>query len=185
MDMQDAELLRDYARNGSEAAFAELVKRHLDFVYSSARRQLSDAQLAEEVVQNVFCLLARKAGSLGHETALAGWLYRATRFTAARARRAEQRRRRREQEAAPMNEADSKAEYVWGHLEPMLETALDQLSEKDRLAVLLRFFQRKSMAEVGAALRISEAAAKMRVGRSVERLRSFFAARGIACSVAG
>jgi RNA polymerase sigma factor (sigma-70 family) len=185
VDMQDAELLREYVRNGSETAFAELVKRYVDLVYSSARRQLGDPQLAEEVAQNVFCLLARKARALGSERALAGWLYRATRFTAARARRSERRRRRREQEAAQMNAPDLKAEEVWGHLEPMLEQALDQLGEKDRLAVLLRFFQCKPMAEVGAVLSISEAAAKMRVSRSVERLRAFFAKRGVACSAAG
>jgi RNA polymerase sigma factor (sigma-70 family) len=183
--MQDAELLREYVRNGSETAFAELVKRYVDLVYCSARRQLGDAQLAEEVAQNVFCLLARKAGTLRGEPVLAGWLYWATRFIAARTQRAERRRRRREQEAVQMNQPDLRAEEMWGQLEPMLEEALDQLGEQDRLAVLLRFFQRKSLAEVGATLRISEAAAKMRVGRAIERMREFFAKRGVACSAAG
>lgn len=182
--MHDADLLRDYVKNGSEAAFATLVKRHIDLVYSTARRQVRDEHLAQDIAQTVFCLLVRKAGSLGGQPALAGWLYRATCFTAARTMRGEQRRHRREQEAVEMNQPDLTAEKTWEHLAPLLDEALNQLREKDRLAVLLRFFQRKPMREVGEELGVNEAAAKMRVGRAVEQLREFFAKRGVACSSA-
>jgi RNA polymerase sigma factor (sigma-70 family) len=182
--MQDNELLRAYWRDRSEEAFAELVRRHIDLVFSTARRQVGDTALAEDVSQTVFCLLARKAGSLSDRPALAGWLYRATRFCAAKATRGEMRRRKRELEAVVMDSPDAKTNDVWERLAPMLDDALASLSEKDRLALLLRFFQRKPMRDVGEALGISEDAAKMRVARSIERLRGFFARRGVACTVA-
>src|SRR5262245_36156481 len=118
MNMRDAELLLAYARDGSEAAFTELVKRHVDLVYGAAGRQTGDAHLAEEVAQSVFCLLARKAGSLTARDSLAGWLYRATGFMAARALRSEQRRLRREREAAEMNRNDLNPEETWHQLSP-------------------------------------------------------------------
>jgi len=45
----DLELLRRYAQQRSEEAFAALVNRHLDLVYSAALRQVLSPQLAEEV----------------------------------------------------------------------------------------------------------------------------------------
>lgn len=182
--MRDADLLLDYLKNGSEAAFTELVKRYVNLVYATARRHVGDAHSAEEIAQSVFCLLARKAGGLTTKRTLAGWLYLATCFKAAKVVRTEQRRRRREKEAAEMYQHNFKAEEMWEVLSPALDEGLNQLGEKDRLAVLLRFFQRKPMREVGEALGISEAAAKMRVGRAVEQLRQFFVRRGIACSSA-
>jgi RNA polymerase sigma factor (sigma-70 family) len=177
--MQDSELLRDYVTSGSDAAFTGLVDRYVDFVYSIALRQLGSAQLAEEAAQVVFTLLARKAAGLLDLPSLAGWLYRATCFTTAKTRRTESRRRRHEQEAATMNQVNATDDELWNHLSPMLEDALDQLGEQDRLAVLLRFFQKKPMREVGEVLGVSEAAAKMRVSRAVERLREFFSKRGV------
>src|SRR5216117_3666484 len=183
--MQDAELLRDYVTSGSDAAFAELVDRYVDFVYSTARRQLGNEQLAEEVAQVVFSLLARKAIGLVHLPSLAGWLYRATCFTAAKTLRTERRRRLHEQEAANMNQDNATDDEIWERLSPMLDDALKQLEEQDRLAVFLRFFQKKPMREVGETLGVSEAAAKMRVSRAVERLREFFSKRGVAVGASG
>src|SRR5215831_17969790 len=100
--MTDWELLQEYATTRSEEAFAELVRRHLAWVYSVALRKVGQSQLAEEVSQSVFVLLARKAGSLRSETILGGWLFRTTCFVASRAVRAEQRQKHREQTAASM-----------------------------------------------------------------------------------
>jgi len=183
--MQDRELLRDYVTSGSEAAFADLVDRYVDFVYSTARRQVGNAQLAEEVAQVVFSLLARKAVGLVDLPSLAGWLYRATCFTAAKTLRTERRRRHHEQEAATMNQDNATDDEIWERLSPMLDDALKQLEEQDRLAVFLRFFQKKPMREVGETLGVSEAAAKMRVSRAVERLREFFSKRGVAVGASG
>ena len=181
MDMEDSELLREFAERGSDAAFTTLVQRYADLVYSTALRQLRDPDLAQEVTQTVFCLLARKARSLCNRTALVGWFYRAACFAAADVLRTERRRRERERKAAQMEIQATDTDTAWEQLSPLLDEAINQLGEKDRLAVLLRFFQRKPMREVGQALGISEDAAKMRVARSVEKLRGFFAKNGVAC----
>ena len=100
----DAKLLRQYAEEDSEAAFGELVERYCNLVYSAAlRRVAGDTQLAEDVAQRVFTVLARMARRLPQNVLLGGWLYRHTCFVAAQAVRTEQRRRRREQTAAEMN----------------------------------------------------------------------------------
>jgi RNA polymerase sigma factor (sigma-70 family) len=182
--MQDSELLRAYAADGDEAAFTELAGRYLDLVYSAALRQLQgNSHLAEEVAQAVFLLLAKKAGDLVSHPALAGWLYRATHHFAEKARRTESRRVAREQIAVQMN-SSSPNELHPEEILPLLEEALHALSEADRRALLLRFFMKKPMRDVGLAFGVSEAAAKMRVGRAVERLRDFFARHGVTCSSA-
>jgi RNA polymerase sigma factor (sigma-70 family) len=181
--MSDPELLKQYLDKGSEQAFTELVKRYVSLVYSTARRRTADPHVAEEATQQVFCLLARKAASLTKRPTLAGWLYRTTCFIAAKNRRAEARRRQHEQEAFSMNENEKTSEDMWQNLSPMLEDAMNQLGEKDRLALLLRFFQGKPMAKVGDTLGTTEAATKMRIGRALQQLREFFAKRGTACSV--
>ena len=174
--MGDWELLQAYAKQGSETAFAELVQRHLNWVYSSALRQVSDRHLAEDVTQAVFALLARKAGSLRSGTILAGWLFRTSRFVAARAVRSEYRRKRREQTASGMSTTN---ENVWDQLAPHLDQAVASLSEIDRRAILLRFYESKPLREVGERLGVSEDAAKKRVARALEKLRDDFVRRGI------
>ncbi len=179
--LSDTELLRQYASDGSEEAFGMLVQRYLALVRGTAIRQLGIPHLADEVSHAVFLALARKAGSLSRHTALAGWLFRATRFAAAKLARDEERRKRREEEAAAVHaqaRAEQTDEQVWGLIAPHLNDALDALTAKDREAVLLRFFEGRPFAEVGHDLRISEAAAKMRVGRAVEKLRGFFRKKG-------
>src|SRR5438309_1785638 len=180
-EMDDWQLLRDYAERGSETAFRALVGRHLNLVLSSALRQVNNPQLAEEISQAVFILLARKARSLRHGVVLAGWLFRTTRFVAARAIRAEQRRQRREQEAFEMQQL-STADDAWKRIAPALDEAVERLGETDRNAVLLRFFEDWSHQQVGAALGLSEEAARKRVNRALEKLRGFFAGRGFVVS---
>lgn len=181
--MNDWQLLQDYSAHGSEAAFRVLTDRHLNLVYSAALRQVNDPQLAEEICQSVFILLARKAGSLKQGIVLAGWLFRTTRFVAAHARRAEQRRQRREQEAFEMQRLTA-PDQAWPRLAPALDEALAQLGETDRNALLLRFFEDKSHKETGAALGLNEEAARKRVDRALEKLRGFFAGRGVNVSAA-
>jgi RNA polymerase sigma factor (sigma-70 family) len=170
----DSELLHDYATNGSESAFAELVERHLDFVYSAALRQLDgDGMLAKDVAQSVFVDLARKAHSLTNRASLAGWLYTSARFAAISTIRSEQRRRLREEEAAQMHQDSSTAddEIRWNEMRRVLDEAMHELEESDREALLLRFFQGRDLRTVGVSFGISEDAARKRVERALEKLR--------------
>ncbi len=182
--MDDWQLIEDYAARGSEAAFRTLVARHLNLVRASALRQVNDAALADEVAQAVFILLARKARSLPHGIVLAGWLFRTTRFVAARSLRGEQRRQRREQEALEMQSLTAPDES-WKRIAPVLDDALAQLPDADRNAVLLRFCEGRNHQEVGTALGLTEEAARKRVTRAIEKLRGFFAKRGFTLSAAG
>lgn len=178
----DAELLRLYAEERSEAAFAELVRRHLDLVYSAALRQVGgDAHRAHDVAQTVFTVLARKATAVARHPVLVGWLYTSTQHAAAKVRRSEARRRAREHEAQFMNggEAGDSSAVEWEKLSPLLDEAMRELNERDREAVLLRFFARRPFAEIGATLRVSEDAARMRVERALEKLRGLLARRGV------
>ncbi len=181
---QDLTLLREYATGNSETAFAALVERHIHLVYSVALRQVRDPHLAEEVTQAVFIILARKAGSLGDNIILPGWLCRVARYASAKAVRTQLRRQRREQEAFMQSILDrggdaSSQPEIWKQIAPLLDHALDKLSRKDHDALVLRFFQKKNFADVGAALGASEDAAKMRVSRALEKLRRFFHQRGV------
>ena len=128
--MNDWQLVQQYVNRGSEAAFSALVARHLGLVYSTAIRQVHNAQLAEEVAQAVFILMARKAASFRQDVVLPGWLYRTARFVGATAARAEQRQRQREQEALLMQQ-DSRADEAWRRLLPALDEALEQLRASD------------------------------------------------------
>lgn len=178
----DAELLRRYAAEKSEEAFAGLVRRHLDLVYSAALRQTGgDGHRAQDVAQIVFTTLARKAGALTRHPMLAGWLYTATQHAAAKTMRTEWRRRAREQEAHRMQEILSSEESStdWDRVRPVLDEAMRDLNERDREAVLLRFFARQPFAGIGTALNLSEDAARMRVERALEKLHGLLARRGV------
>jgi RNA polymerase sigma factor (sigma-70 family) len=181
MPNDDLTLLREYARRNSEDAFAALVARHVNLVYSVARRQVQDAHLAEEITQAVFIILARKAAALGDNVVLSGWLCRTARYAAANALTIQRRRRRREQEAHMQNLLNEpETGDAWTHIAPLLDDAMEKLGRKDHDALVLRFFENKNFAEVGAALGASEDAAKMRVGRALEKLRKIFSKRGVA-----
>ncbi len=180
--IDDAALLRQYAEECSEEAFAELVRRHLDLVHSAALRQLGgDVHRARDVAQSVFTDLARKASSLSRRPMLVGWLHISTHHAAAAVVRAEQRRRAREQEAQTMHENSGgfAPDINWDKLRPVLDTAIHELKGSDREAVLLRFFARRPFAEIGAALCLNEDAARKRVDRALDRLRAMLARRGI------
>ena len=170
----DAELLSRYAEGRSQAAFAELVERHLGMVYHAAVRQLGgDAHRANDVAQSVFILLAEKARQLRGHPSLAGWLHTATLLTAANMIREMARRRSREEAAHSMseNQLASAHDEEWVKLRPIIDEVLAELDDEDREAVLLRFFEGKSFSEIGERLRLSEGTAHKRVERALERTR--------------
>ena len=176
----DHELLRRYTRTRSEDAFAELVRRHVNLVYSAALRRVNgDMHLAQDVAQTVFTDLARKDGSLAHRESLTGWLYTSAYFAAAKMVRTENRRRDREDKFMREPAHTPAPEPEWEKLRPELEEAMHELKEADREAVLLRYFENRQFAEVGTRLGLNENAARMRVERALEKLRAVFAKRGL------
>ena len=184
MNDSDLQLLQSYARNNSQDSFATLVKRHLNLVFSAALRQVRSPQLAEEVAQSVFADLAQSATKLKPDTILPAWLYEVTRRTAIDVVRRESRRQIREKVAHELTAMNATADD-WTHIEPFLDEAMHALDEIDRAAVLLRYFENKTLREVGETLGTSDDAAQKRVSRAVERLREFFAKRGVTAGASG
>jgi RNA polymerase sigma factor (sigma-70 family) len=184
----DMSLVREFAASRSEAAFAALVERHLGLVHSSALRQAQDSDLAGEITQAVFLILARKAASLGPQTILSAWLCRTTRYAAADAVKARHRRRVREQEAYLQSTLNRPDDDAWERLAPLLDDALAELGGTDRAALVLRYFENKTAREIAGALRMEEGAAQKRVVRALEKLRASFIKRGVtltATAIAG
>jgi RNA polymerase sigma factor (sigma-70 family) len=179
--VNDVELL-EHHRNGDEQAFAELVRRHIGWVFGVARRRVGDAHLAEDVAQAVFVLLHRKLPKFPSDAAMMSWLHRTARYATDVAVRSEKRRRRHETEAAMMHaqSIDPDPNSEWAELAPLLDELIGRLNRTDREAVLLRYFRGMSFAEVGDALGSSEEAARKRVDRAIARLREFATRRGVA-----
>lgn len=178
-ELDDNSLLKQYAEQDSEGAFAALVSRHINKVYSVALRHTRNPGQAEEITQAVFVILAKKADSLSKQVVLSGWLYQTARLASITFLRGEIRRARREQEAHMQNVVNEASDETWNQIAPLLDSAIAALNETDRHAVVLRFFDGKSMCEIGAAIGATEDTAKKRVGRALEKLRTFFARRGV------
>jgi RNA polymerase sigma factor (sigma-70 family) len=184
-DVSDMELLRNYDRQRSEDAFTELVRRHIDLVYSASLRHVGIAAHAEEITQAVFVILVRKAASLRPDTVLEGWLYETARLTSLSFLRGERRRQWREQEAYMQSTPQESTDVsTWNQLAPLLDEAMSRLGKKDRAAVVLRYFKEKNLGEVAAALKVTEAAAQSRVHRAVEKLHRYFNKRGVRLTTA-
>jgi RNA polymerase sigma factor (sigma-70 family) len=183
----DAALLRSYADDGSEAAFAELVRRHVDLVYGAAlRRTGGDAHRAADVAQQVFTTVARQAHTLSRHPVLSAWLHTATRNAALNLMISEQRRKAREQKAAALEPAGiaGTPPVEWERVRPVLDAAIDELPETDRGAIVLRFLEQRPYAQLAAALCVSEDAARRRTERALEKLRVALARRGITSTAA-
>ena len=183
-ELDDSTLLREYVERDSEEAFAALVTRHVNKVYSVALRLTGNPHSAEEITQAVFVILARKSRQLGKRVILSGWLYQTARLTAVTFVRGSIRRARREQEACMQTALNENESDAWVQIAPLMDAAMAGLNETDRHAVVLRFFDGKSLREVGAALGANEEAAKKRVSRALEKLRTFFAKRGVSSTTA-
>src|SRR5215469_10915483 len=173
-ELDDRTLLREYVERNSQDAFAVLVERHVNKVYSVALRHTRNPHQAEEITQAVFVILAQKSRKLGNKVILSGWLYQTARLTALTFIRSEIRRTHREQEAYMQTLLNETNDEAWPQIAPLLDAAMAGLSEKDRHAIVLRYFDGKSMKEIGAALGTTEDATKMRVNRATERLQNYF-----------
>jgi len=184
--MNDSDLLRQYVQ-GSQTALAELLKRHLNLVYGAALRQVRDPGLAEDVTQQVFIALARKAPRLLGHNVLAAWLFNVTRFTALDALKMRVRRQRHEREAAEMAAQKPPASPEtsdWTNIEPVLDHAMSRLSGADRTILLLRYWQDQTTAQLAAILGISDDTARKRLSRATDRLRKLLTRDGATVSAA-
>ncbi|MCW1925023.1 sigma-70 family RNA polymerase sigma factor [Luteolibacter arcticus] len=182
--MNDKDLIRDFAATRSEQAFRRLVDRHCDFVYSVAGRVTRDAELARDVSQQVFSKLAAKPNSVPAGVPLVAWLHRTCRSLAIDVVRSEEACRKREAALFHPSAMNSETTPDWSRLEPVIDSLIDQLPELDRRAVVLRFYEKRSHGAIGAALGLSEEAARKRLERALERLRGLLAKRGIATTYA-
>jgi RNA polymerase sigma factor (sigma-70 family) len=188
-EKSDAQLLRDYAECGTEAAFREIVMCYTDLVYSAAVRQVESADLAADIAQSVFLDLARKAKPVSERlttgSSLAGWLHRGTRYAALNHLRDTRRRLTNERQAMEQFLTNSESSVDWEQIRPALDEALDSLGDEDREAVLLRYFKNLDFRAVGFTLGVSDDAAQKRVSRAVEHLREFFTKRGVTVGASG
>ena len=177
---RDFEWLQRFVRQGEETAFADLVRRHLPLVFATALRKVEDPSAAQEVAQNVFAALARKAWRFAPGDSLPAWLHKAALLESKSWPRGELGRRRREQTAAELGTTMHAPEEkpAFQALLPLLDEALLSLREKDRTALLLRYYERQSLREVGAAFGVSEDTAQKRVQSALQRLAGFFKAHG-------
>ena len=178
MNESDMQLLQRYAKERAEDAFTELVRRHLGLVYSAVLRQVQSPELAQEVSQTVFLDLSRNAKKLPPTTILSAWLYQVARRSAIDVVRRETRRHLREKTAQQLTDMNSTS-ADWRDIEPLLDEAMQSLDETDRAAVVLRYFENKSMREVGESLGSSENAAQKRLSRAVDQLSEFFTNKGL------
>ena len=187
-DQRDRDLMRRYAEERSEAAFAALGRRYAGLVYSTCLRETGDRILAEDASQGVFLLLSRKANALKRYDNLAGWLYAASRYTAKNLVKQERRRQMYEAEAVAettqQRDNGDNGSPLWEQIEPHFHDALDRLKPSDREAILLRFVQERSLSEVGDSLGLSENTARMRVNRALEKIRLHLSKAGLPITVA-
>src|SRR4051812_33522794 len=180
MSQDDSQLLSEYAEKVSQQAFAELSRRYVNLVYSSALRQMGNAHAAEDVTQAVFIVLARKAAGLKRDVILSSWLLQTTSYAVKNARRAELRRRFHEQEAAQMKTMSQETdEKLWDRIAPQIDKAIASLGAPYRDAVVLRYFDGRSYEEIARRLKISEVAARQRASRGVAELREVLARQGV------
>ncbi len=183
-ELDDQQLLAEFTGANSETAFAALVERYVNLVYSAAQRFTGNPQAAEEISQAVFIILARKAAGLRRGVLLSGWLYQTARLTAANYVKHDIRRQRREQEAYMQSTLNEPNAETWNEIAPLLDEAMGGLGETDRNAIVLRYFENKTSREVAAALKTTEAAAHMRVHRALEKLHKLLTKRGVVSTTA-
>jgi RNA polymerase sigma factor (sigma-70 family) len=182
MNPSDADLLKSYAQQKSDAAFAELVGRYVNLVHASAMRQLRDAHWADDVTQAVFIVLARRAGHVRGEY-LAGWLLKTTRYCAADALKRQARRVLHEQQAAAMKETVTHpTDSSQAEIAEFLDGALADLKPRESTAIAMRFLQNKSPADVAVGMGISQDAVQKVIARALPKLRRILVGRGLVLS---
>lgn len=182
MKTNDTQLMQRFIDAGDHAAFEELVKRYVNVAYSAAMICLGNEDLAQDACQATFLALAKKANKLPPDLNLGGWIFSTARNLSRNIQRSEIRRIRREQTYVDQMNTSNPSD--WPALAPDIHDTLDRLKKPDRDAIILRFFQDKSLAEVGEALGLSTDAARMKINRALERMNQQLARKGITSTAA-
>jgi RNA polymerase sigma factor (sigma-70 family) len=182
LEPADIELLRSYVASRDELAFAQLVERHSEWIFSAARRRLRDDHLADDAVQAVYVVLASKASQLveSKRGSLSAWLFHVMHFTCARLLRSQSRRAAFEELAGPALARDDVNKVSQdGRLLVLMEDSISQLRALEREIVVRRFYQRESFAEIGDALNITSEAARKRVSRALIEIKTLMIRDGV------
>lgn len=183
MPQSDHELLQAHLRNPSGDDFGALVDRHLPLVHSVARRITRNDEAARDISQTVFLRLIKKASKIPASLPLTAWFHRETHSASVDHIRSEVRRQKREQIALSLDAMNNDQES-WEALAPEIDGAIDELPEKDRSLVLLRFYQNKTHSQIAGQLGIKTDAARMRTTRALDKLRTILSHKGITTSAA-
>lgn len=183
MQETDGQLLTRFASHRDEAAFGELTARYLGLIYHVALRRTGDRQMAEEVSQNVLCAVVRKAAGLAkHPDRLPAWLHRATLFESSKAMRSEASHQRRKQLVHPDGVAITGDAVAWDAALPLLDLALDRLSDADRAIVLRHYFEGKSFSQIGGEVSRPAATVQKQCRRAIEKLARILRGKGVMLS---
>jgi len=185
--MDDFALLNKYLVSGDESAFTQLVKRYIGMVYGTALRRTGNRELAEEISQNVFSILAKKASVLKPGTILSGWLHRTAVLQAAHAMRTEQRRIKQMKEFSKTVLPESSFtidQTNWGDVARLMDDSMNQLSDADRNVLFLRFSEQRKFREMGQLIGKSESATQRHTTRALEKLGNLLRKKGVVLPLA-
>src|SRR5262245_29743720 len=179
-DVTDRELLRRFAVESDQGAFATLVGRHSGMVLGVCRRALLNVQDAEDACQAVFLLLAQKARSVRWQPSVASWLYVTARQVAHNARVSARRRARREARAAVPEVVEPVDRMTGRELLAALDQELDRLPPRYREPLVLCYLEGLTRDEAAARLGVPLATLHTRIDRGRKRLHQTLTKGGCA-----
>jgi RNA polymerase sigma factor (sigma-70 family) len=176
----DGELLARFVETKDAPAFEEIVRRHAPMVRRVCGRILCAAPHdVDDVVQNVFMTLARRASALWTRATVAGWLHRTACHTAMRWRRDAQTRRRHERLAAESRpDPRGGAGLEDPELLDQVYGALHALPEAYRDALVLHHVEGYTIEEAAALLAAPVGTVAARVSRGRQMIRRRLHDRG-------
>jgi RNA polymerase sigma factor (sigma-70 family) len=169
----DQELLRRFSAGRDEKAFNLLVDRYLGLIFHTALRRTGSRELAEEVSQNVLCVLARKSAELvGKSGLLPAWLHKAAVYESSKAMRTERSYLKKKRALAGPEDGAAAPPGEWNEVVPRLDAALERLGATEKRILLLHYFENRTFGEIAGLVGKTPAAVQRQAHRAVEKLAS-------------